>query len=63
MDSDTNNMKIEQLKEYNYHAWKTIIQHVLSLKELKRYITQDPTTTSVELNIWNQNCYRAHFIS
>ncbi len=42
MDSETSSMKIEQLKESNYHAWKIRIQHVLTLKGLKKFIIQDP---------------------
>ncbi len=39
MESDTTSMKLEQLKELNYQAWKIRIQNVLILKGLKNYIT------------------------
>ncbi len=56
--SDSPSIKIEQLKESNYQAWKVRIQHVLTLKDLKRYILNDPpecfTTTQLERDFWKE---------
>ena len=38
----------------NYHTWKIRIQHVLTLKGLKRYIIEDPTTDRGELDTWTE---------
>ncbi len=58
IDSDSTSIKIEQLKESNYHAWKIRIEHVLTLKGLKRYILNDPrersTSTRLELDVWEE---------
>ncbi len=46
MDSDSSSVKIERLTESNYHAWKIRIQHVLTLKGLKKFILHDPPPRS-----------------
>ena len=62
MDSDSTSMKIEQLKDTNYHAWKIRIQHVLTLKNLKKYITDDPPSDSTELATWASQDEKAQAI-
>ena len=52
MESDSSSLKIVQLKESNYHAWKIRIQHVLTLKGLKKYIVEDPPTESTAIGAW-----------
>ena len=54
MDSDSTSIKIDQLKESNYHAWKIRIQHVLILKGLKDLIVNDPPTDTTALQAWTQ---------
>ena len=41
MDSSTG-IRIDKLREDNFHKWKTRIQLVMSLKEVDNYITDDP---------------------
>ena len=41
MDSSTS-IRIDKLREDNFHTWKTRIQLVMSLKEVDNYITDDP---------------------
>ena len=62
MDSDSTSVKIEQLKESNYHAWKIRIQHVLTLKGLKKYIEEGPPSDSDELNSWIEKDLKAQAI-
>ncbi len=66
MDSDSSSVKIEQLKESNYHAWKIRIQHVLTLKGLKKYILHDPpqhsNVTQTELDAWEEKDAKAQAV-
>ena len=52
MESDSSSFKTVQLKESNYHAWKIRIEHVLTLKGLKKYIVEDPPTESTAIGAW-----------
>ncbi len=58
MDSDSSSIKIEQLKQSKYYAWKIRIRHVLTFKILKKYITQDPPQRSdrnfAEYDAWEK---------
>lgn len=49
MGTEIDTMKIEQLKESNYHDLKIRTRHVLILKSLKKCIFQDLMKTSTEL--------------
>ena len=62
MDSDSSSVKIEQVKESNYHAWKIRIQHVLTLKGLKQYVLDDPPTESNLLESWTEKDHKAQAI-
>ena len=42
MESDSTTTRIEKLNDTNYHAWKIRVQHVLALKDLEEFITDDP---------------------
>ncbi len=42
MDSDSSSTRIEKLNNTNYHAWKIRIQHILALKDLDEFLTEDP---------------------
>ena len=66
MDSESSSIKIEQLKESNYHAWKIRIQHILTLKGLKKFILNDPPersdSTLAEWNNWEEKDAKAQAI-
>lgn len=47
MDSDTISTRIDKLDHLNYHAWKIRVQHVLSLKDLDEFLTEDPPATGL----------------
>ncbi len=42
MDSDSTSLKIDQLKDSNYHAWEIRTQYLLTLMGLKKYLLEDP---------------------
>jgi len=66
MESDSSSVKIEQLKESNYHAWKIRIQHVLTLKGLKKFIINDPpertATNEAALAVWEEKDAKAQAV-
>ena len=45
-------IKIDQLNDTNYHAWKILIQHVLVLKGPKKFIDDDPPQDPVSQQDW-----------
>ncbi len=57
MDSDSTSMKIDQLKESNYHAWKIRIQYVRTLNGLKKYLYHDPPTEEKYLALWKKKIW------
>ena len=64
MDSNSG-IRIEKLREDNFHTWKTRIQLVLSLKEVDNFVTDDPPkneSDSTAYSEWRKNDLKAKAI-
>ena len=62
MDSDSTSTRIEKLNNTNYHAWKIRIQHVLALKDLDDFLTEEPPkedAPKAEVTVWNKKDKKA----
>ena len=61
MNSDYSGIRIPELKDSNYHSWKIRIIHVLTLKGLKKYITDnspvlsDDSSNADVVTKWKEN--------
>ena len=54
MNSDSGQIKIDQLHHGNYHAWKIRIQHLLNLKGLEDFIVDNPPSDPEQLKVWKK---------
>lgn len=53
MDLGSNGIKIKWMRGDNFNSWKHRIQHVLSMKELRKFITiDDPDHEDYTLKSW-----------
>ena len=60
MDSIASGIKIDKLNDSNFHAWKQKIQLLLSLRELDRFVEEDPPARdSDEYPDWRKNDRKA----
>ena len=59
MDSDTAQVRIEQLNQSNFHTWKIRILHVLTLKGLENHVTDDPTSDPESFPQWKKRDQKA----
>ncbi len=65
MDSDSTSTRIEKLNNINYHAWKIRIQHVLALKDLDDFLTEEPPkedAPKADVTAWNKKDKKAQAI-
>ena len=64
MESENSTARIEKLDHSNYHFWKIRIKHLLILKDLEKFLHEDPPNSndSGTVSLWHKKDKKAQSI-